>query len=132
MQSAPDLNSNPNIPMYYNPLLAACRRHPPSKCDALQAPPVAHLSIGIPKADRRHVPLFRQQRGILCHGIERGGGRQHRPLGIVVRERVVRSPRPVPLGLLPRRQFRFRGGGSTSVEHIAQRVEGDLVIRAGG
>lgn len=105
--------------------------HPPSKCDPLQTPPVAHLSVGIPKADRRHVPLFRQQRRILRHGLERGGGRQHRPLGIVVREGIVRRPRPVPLGLLPRRQVRFREGGS-SVEHIVQRVEGDLVIRAGG
>ena len=70
---------------------------------------------------------------MLRHGLERAGGRQHRPLGIVVREGVVRRPRPVPLGLFSRRQFRFRGGGGGfSVEHIVQRVEGDLMIRAGG
>ena len=72
---------------------------------------------------------------MLRHGLERAGSRQHRPLGIVVREGIVRSPRPVPLGLFSRRQFRFRGGGGgggSSVEHIVQCVEGDLVIRAGG
>ena len=74
---------------------------------------------------------------MLRHGLERAGGRQHRPLGIVVREGIVRGPRPVPLGLFSRRQFRFRGrgggrGGGSSVEHIVQCVEGDLVIRAGG
>ena len=70
---------------------------------------------------------------MLHHGVERGGGRQHRLVRIVVREGIVRSPRPVPLGLFSRRQFRFRGGGGGfSVEHIVQRVEGDLMIRAGG
>ena len=70
---------------------------------------------------------------MLRHGLERVGSRQHRPLGIVVREGIVRSPRPVPLGFFSRRQFRFRGvGGGSSVEHIVQCVEGDLVIRAGG